>query len=348
MTSYRGVMVVALSTVLLAACGGDGGEGSGAGGEAGAAGGGETACDSVVLTADPSAVAAFVAEEEGFFGDTNVKVNQVGNDAVNASLLAGKSDIAWMGPMEAADFASQGEGFQYISTAGALNMWNAIVVREEDGDTYQTMDDLRGKKVGFHGFGGGDYATLGAFAKGFFEIDDPAQAFKMVTADSGALLALLEKGDIDAALLHSADSVAVRFSDNFENVFSFTELAQEQVGVPLPITGPVATEEWIESCPDAVEGVVAGLDKGVEYMNQNPQEFEKGGKYEDLASAAGWYANPEALAGIQELLKAGEFTLSSDAYTSEWRDGIHEIVKAGEGTLVASVPEKDAYLRPVD
>jgi ABC-type nitrate/sulfonate/bicarbonate transport system substrate-binding protein len=321
---------LALPVAALAACGSGGDD------------------DAVVLTVEPSAIPAFVAEAEGFFGDTEVEVTTVGYEEAESLLIAGQTQIAWIGPLDTAQFASEGEDFRYISTAGALNMYNGVVIRAEDADQYQTIEDLAGMRLGIPGFGTGTWASFDVFARTYFGIDDPEEDFDVITADSGALLALLERGEIDAALLFAASSAAGRYMDQFETVFSFTEVMQEEYGVPLVVNGPTARADWIEDNPDAVADVIAGLDQAVQWMSENPDAFREDGEYARFAAGDGWHTDEATTDGILSLLADGEWYLTSDAYTDEWRDAVYEVVQAGEGSLVDSVPDEDAIFAETD
>ncbi len=328
------VALAATCALVLSACGGGGGSGGDG--------------DTITITADPTAIAAFVAQEEGFFEDegVDVEVSTTGFDQAASLLISGDSEIAWMGPLEAAQYNAEGEDFQYMSTAGALNMFNGVVVRAEDAEKYKSVADLQGKKLGIPGFGTGTWADFAVFAKMFYGVDDAKSAYDTATADSGALLALLEKGEIDAALLFAADSASSRYSDKFHTVFSFTEVMEEELGQPLAITGGVASKKWLEENPEDADAVIAALDKSVEWMKENSQELGEDGKYSKLAEEGGWFTSEEATAGILKLLGEGKWFLSSDVYTDDWREAVHEVVTAGEGSLVDSVPPLDDYLAP--
>lgn len=339
MTSSRRLRTVAAGLVAglaLTACGGSDTE---------------SASDALVLTADITAVAAFVAEREGLFQQSgvDVEVSTVGFDQAASLLLAGNSDLAWMNPLEVAQLASEGEDFRYISTAGALNMFNGVVVRAEDAEKYSTISDLAGARLGQPGFGTGTWTNFQVFADKYYGISDPESTFNLVTADSGALLAMLEMGEIDAALLFAADSASARFSDKFKTIFSFTEVMQENDGQPLAITGPVATAEWLDANPEDATSVVEGLDAAVNWMSQNTQEFRTGGKYEDLAQENGWLTDPAATDGILNYVADMQWLLTSDTYTEDWRQAIQGVVTDGEGIIVESgnVPAVDSYLAPV-
>ena len=300
----------------------------------------------ITIIADPSAFPAFVADDQDMFEGVEVKVTQAGYDQAASLLISGDAEVAWMGPLEAAQFVSEGEGFTYLSTAGALNMFNGVIVRAEDEQKYKDIIDLKGKKLGIPGFGTGTWANFGVFADEFYGVDDAKKAFKTVTTDSGALLALLEKGEIDAALLFAAESVTARFSDKFATIFSFTDVMQEKLGQPIPITGTVVTNKWLKENPDDANAVIDGLDKATKWIQENPQEFDVDGKYSNLGEGDGWHTSAPATAGILKLVSEGEWFMTSEVDTTEWQQAIYTIVQAGEGTLVESVPPLEDFLTP--
>ena len=71
------------------------------------------AAQSVSMTVEASAIPAFVAADRGFFGDLEVEVSKVGYDQVQALLVAGDTDIAWMSPIETVQFVTEGSDFRY-------------------------------------------------------------------------------------------------------------------------------------------------------------------------------------------------------------------------------------------
>jgi len=327
--------------LVLVACGGT--DTPSAEGSGGADTGGQT----VRMTVEPSAIPAFVAADQGFFDGIDVEVSQVGYDQVQALLVAGDTEVAWVSPLETATFVAEGEDFRYFSTAGAQNMYNGVVVRAEDADTYQTVEDLQGERLGIPGFGTGTWTAFEVFMRAYYDIDDPRNAFEVSTADSGALLALLERGEIDAALLFSGSSAAARSLEEFETIFSFTEALEEEVGQPLAVNGAVARADWLEDNPDTARSLVEGLDEAVEWIKDNTEELEEGGEYADLAEEAGFLTDPETTASVTELIVDGQWYLSSEAYTDDWVDAVYQLVEAGEGSIVESVPAReDVFVAP--
>ena len=301
--------------------------------------------DSVSMTVEASAIPAFVAADRGFFGDVDVEVSKVGYDQVQALLVAGDTDVAWISPIETAQFVSEGSDFRYFSTAGAQNMYNGIVVGADEAETYATVTDLEGMRLGIPGFGTGTWTTFRAFAKAFYDIDDPQAYFDVVTASSGALLALVERGQVDAALLFSGSSAAARSLPQFETIFTFTEAMRESTGQPLVINGAVATATWLEENPEAAAAIVAGLDEAVRWIQDNTDAFAEGGEYAELARDAGWLTGEETTATVQRLIGEGNWYLTSETYTEEWIDALYDLMERGE--FLDELPARDAaFLAP--
>lgn len=355
----RLLVFIAVLALLLAGCGGaDDGEGAAEeedpeaaeeteqeGAEAEETEQEEAEGEVVELQVSPTGLPFFVAAEEGLYDGVNVDVSQVGYDAQASLFLAGDTPLSSIAPVEVAEFVSQGEDFVYFSTAGAANMINGLVVRTEDADKYQSIDDLVGEKLGNPGFGTGTWATFQVIAGSQYGLN-AEEDFEAVTADSGALLGLLEQGQIEAALLFTGQSAAALANEQFTTIFSFTEAMQEQTGQPMVINGPVARTSWLEDHPEEAAAIIEGADEAVQWISDHPEEFQEGGKYEEWIRAEGWLESPETTAGIMELVEAGEWYFTSEIYTEEWIDTQYELIESGEGVLVEEVPAKDDVFYP--
>lgn len=330
--NHRGVAatVVVAGVFLAAGCGG---------GDDGDDGG-----DTVHMEMDPEFfVAASIAKSEGMFEGVDVDVKNIGYESSVTGILTGKVQMGSIAPIEVAGLIGEGEDVKYISTAGASQMVSGVAISAGDGGVYSTINDLEGKTLGIPGFGTGTWQTFAVFAKEFYGIDVPEEYFEIVTGDSAALLALLEKGDIDAALLFNAESMAAQAApDKFDMLFTFRETLEEETGQPMIANGTVASTEWLEGHQEEVDAVVAGLDEAVRWISDHPEEMASGGKYHDLVEDAGWTINQDVEDAVLAALSDGVWLQTSDAYTDEWRSAIYTLVEAGEGTLVKKVPAPDA------
>jgi ABC-type nitrate/sulfonate/bicarbonate transport system substrate-binding protein len=286
-----------------------------------------------------------VAMEEGLYEGIEVVHNEVSTAEETALFIAGTSPIGQLGPWAVAQFVAEGENIRFLSTAGATNMINGVVVRAEDADRFQTIGDLEGATLGNPGFGSATWAAFRVMVGEVFGLDAEA-AFENVVADPGALLGLLATGEIDAALLFSGQTATAMALDEFELIFSFTEAWVEETGHPLTVVSIVAKGDWADANPDQVRALIEGTDRGARWMAENPDEFRPGGKYEQLAEDQGWLRDENAMEAILELLAAGEWYVTSDLYTEEWIDATYRFIQGAEGILVDEVPSIDEIFYP--
>lgn len=307
---------------------------------------GSTGGNSIAVSVSPSALPLYVAADQGLCADSlDLEVSQVGYDQSAALFLAGESPLGWESPLDVAKFVSEGEDMVYLSTAGAANMINGVVIRAEDADKYQSIEDLVGKRLGNPGYGTGTWSTFQVVAQSKYGID-AREDFEGVTADSGALLGLLESGEIDAALLFSGQSAAALALDQFETIFSFTEEWQETTGEPMVVNGPVVRQSWLDENEEEAELLVGCIDKAVDWMAEHPDELQADGTYAEWTEAEGWFADEETTRGIIDLVKKREWFLGADVYDSAWIDAMYGLIQDGEGVLVEDVPEKDRVFYP--
>lgn len=338
---FRGMALFSAMTFALVACGAP--AASPAAPPAGATPGDESPAETagevptVTVRLNPSQVATAVAQEEGLFENLNVDYTRVGYGESAPLFLANDDPIGFESPWEVARFRSEGENISYFGTAAALNFWNGVIIRAEDADTYQSIEDLVGKKLGHPGFGTGTWQAFEIIAQAVNGIDAQSE-FELVQADPGALLGLLETGEIDAALNFAGQAATAMASDDFELLYSFTTAWQEAEGQPLIINGIIGRRDWLEENTDAACRFLEGTDRGVQWMKDNPEEFMPGGKYADWVEGEGWFSSEETNEFIVDLLEDGEWYFTQDLYTDEWVNSVYEFVQQGEGVFAEEVP----------
>lgn len=288
-----------------------------------------------------------VAIDRGFYDGVNVEFKEVGEEQETSLFIGGDAVLGSMSPWSVAKFVAEGEDLKFLSTAGATNLINGVLIRAEDADKYQTIGDLEGKKLGVPGFGSDTWAAFETVVKTLYD-DDAKSSFDTVTADSGAELGLLGTGQIDAALLQSGTTATGMALPEFKLIFSFTQEWQKTKGQPLVVDGIVAKGDWAAEHPDLVEDVIDGNEMAVQWMREHPEEFNSGGEYEDLARAEGWLEDPKATEQILALLKNGDWYLSRDEYTQAWVDSVYEFIQGGQGILIeGTVPDSEKIFNAV-
>jgi ABC-type nitrate/sulfonate/bicarbonate transport system substrate-binding protein len=327
----------------LAACGSSSSESSASSGGGATKKGVPTINVAITASEIPIAVAA----DQGLFKGLNVRYQTVGFDAKTPIFLKDKNmPITELSPVEVAQEIAQGEDIAYFSTTTGLYFWNGIVIRAKDAGTYKTIADLKGKTIGQPGFATGTWAAFAGVAKSLYGLNAKSD-FKLVTADPGALLGLLQAGRIDAALTFAGQAATGLASPQFRLMAGLGPLWEKKTGQPPLVDGLVARRSWLEQNADTARKFVAGVDAGVQWMKDHPEEFAKGGKYEKIASDDGWLTDEPTRQEIVKLLKKGQWYADSKLYTQSWIDANYEFVKLALAGTGQKMPAKDRLFAPV-
>lgn len=346
LTLRRNLALMVALTILLVACGSPAASPSTGAGESSGESDEPTEVPTVVVRLNPSQVSTAVAQEEGLFENLNVEYTQVGYGESSPLFLAGDDPIGFESPWEVARFRSEGENISYFGTAGALNFWNGVIIRAEDAGTYSSIEDLVGHTLGHPGFGTGTWQAFEIIMQAVNDIDAQSE-FELVQADPGALLALLETGEIDAALNFAGQSATAMASEDFELLTSFTQEWQAAEGHPLIINGTIGRRDWLEQNPDVACRFLEGTDAGLQWMKDNPEEFMPGGKYASWTEGEGWFASEATTDLILELLDEGTWYFTQELYTEEWISSVYEFVLQGEGSFADEIaPMEEVFFMP--
>jgi len=288
----------------------------------------------------PSNAAWVVAQEEGLFDRINLEYELVGYGESAQLFLAGEDPVGQESPWEAARFRSEGEDISYFGTPSALNFYSGLIIRAEDAGKYETLTDLEGMKLGHPGFGTGTWQAFEIIAKANYDLDARTD-FQPVEADPGALLGLLQTGEIDGTINFTGQTATSLTRPDFKVLLNFSEEWEEGHGQPLVINGPMARREWLDENTDVARRLVAGIDMGLEWMKENPDALMEGGKYANIVEGEGWFADDATTTKIHELLQDGVWYLKADAYTQEWVDSMYEFIEQGQGVFADEIPPKE-------
>lgn len=289
----------------------------------------------------PSNVAWVVAQEEGLFENIDLDWELVGYGESAQLFVAGTDPVGQESPWEAARFQAEGDDIVYFGTAGALNFFNGIVIRTEDKDKYKTLNDLEGQKFGIPGFGTGSYQAFEIIANSIYDMN-AREDLDLIEADPGALVGLLETGEIEAMINFTGQTaLAVTQPDVYTMIVNFSDLWKETHGANLVINGPMARREWLDANTDVARRLVEGVDKGVQWLKDNPTTLDKGGKYAYITEGEGWYQTEATTAFIKDMFLKGEYYYTADLYTQEWIDGVYEFIQLGKGVFADEIPTID-------
>ena len=290
----------------------------------------------------PSNVAWVVAQEEGLFEGIDLDWELVGYGESAQLFVAGTDPVGQESPWEAARFQSEGDNIAYFGTAGALNFFNGVIVRTEDADKYQEVPDLVGQKFGIPGFGSGTYQAFEILANATWDIN-AREDFELIEADPGALVGLLETGEIDAMINFTGQTaLAISQPDVYTIILNTSDLWKETHGANLVINGPMARREWLDENTDVGRRLLEGVDAGMQWLKDNPEAIDNpDGKYAYITEGEGWYQTPETTELIMQMFLDGEYYFTHDLYTQEWVEGVYEFIELGKGVFADEVPPKE-------
>ena len=288
----------------------------------------------------PSGAAYAVAQDQGLFEGVKLDYELVGYGESAQLFLAGTDPVGQESPWEAARFQSEGEDISFFGTAAALNFYSGVIIRASDAEKYKTLADLKGTKLGMPGFGTGTWQAFEIIAKANYGID-ARNDFQPIEADPGALLGLLQKGDIEGTINFTGQTATALTNPEFKVITNFSQEWVKSNGQPLVINGLMAHRDWLDKNTEVARALVAGADKGLQWMKDHPEEFRKGGKYANVVEGEGWFTDDATTDKIHELLQGGEWYLKGSQFNQAWVDSVYTFIEQGKGVFADTIPPKD-------
>jgi len=282
---------------------------------------------------------ALVADHEGFFekNGVNVHVTQVGFGEQDSLFATGNYPITAQAPWDVAKSIAAGDCLKFLSTTAGIPALSLLEIRTADKDKYKSYKDLQGQKIGIPGFG---TATWGAFATILKSVDgiDAMTYFDPIEADSSTLLALLDQGQIEAAMPFTPVSVIAPQTqpDKYTILFDMENYFEQQTGQPLLLVGLTARCDWLDANADKVPGVIAGLDEAAQWINDNGATMFADPYYGPILQASGVADQTGADAWAQKL--ATHYYFDSSAYTQDWIDTQYQFINDSVCTLIDGAP----------
>jgi ABC-type nitrate/sulfonate/bicarbonate transport system substrate-binding protein len=217
----------------------------------------------------------FVMEGHGLLDQVGLKADKVKSlSPANLHLMVAerKVDIGFGGFTTMA--TARSEGKDIIVIYGVFSPVNMVFVRKDS--PIKTLTDLKGKKLGvFGGPGSTTFAFLAVLAKNWYGIDLFRDA-ELVTAPAPALAELLGKGDIDAALLGTVESIQTFAQDRYRVLVDLSAEYKAHQGGRAPAHVTVATnEEFAKSHPDIVRDYLKAYKNALQYVRVHPEVWDE-------------------------------------------------------------------------
>ena len=187
---------------------------------------------------------------------------------------------------------ARSEGKDLIVIHGVFSPVNMVFVAKDS--PIQSLRDLKGKKLGvFGGPGSTTFVFLAVLAKKWNGID-LFRDVELVTAPAPALVELLGKGDVDAALLGTVESIQMFAQQRYRVLVDLSDEYKAHQGGRAPAHVTVATsEQFANANPDIVRDYLKAYEATVEYIRAHPVVWEEYAKSINVE-------NPEEIKLLQQ------------------------------------------------
>ncbi len=227
------------------------------------------------------------------------------------------------------------QGKDLIVIGGGLTSMQDVWVRKDS--PLHKLSDLKGKKLGVWSRGAGATEALDVLAVDGFKLDLNKEV-QTIEIAGPALMALLDKGEVDAMFNLSSLSIAAASQpDKYRSLFSPDDYWREKTGSPLVWSAPtIAWKDWIDQDRQRAKNVVDALHESFQWLRQNSDKaVEKYGKLAGVQNAA------EA-AALKKMLQAGGIFL--DQWDPKIIDAQWKFLDlAKQVGIIKAVPPKEKY-----
>src|SRR5262245_9171223 len=217
----------------------------------------------------------FVMENHGILKQFGLKADKVESlSPANLHLMVAerKVDIGFGGFTTMA--TARSEGKDLIVIHGVFSPVNMVFVPKNS--SIHSLSDLKGKKLGvFGGPGSTTFVFLAVLAKKWNGIDLFHDA-ELVSAPAPALIELLGKGDLDAALLGTTESIQMFAQQRFRVLVDLSEEYKVHQGGRAPAHVTVVTnEEFARTHGDIVRDYLKAYDTTIDYVKSHPEVWDE-------------------------------------------------------------------------
>jgi NitT/TauT family transport system substrate-binding protein len=217
----------------------------------------------------------FVMEKHGIldqFGLKAEKVKSLSPANLHLMLAERQVDIGFAGFTTMA--TARNEGKDIIVINGVFSPVNMVFVPKDS--PIRSLTELKGRKLGvFGGPGSTTFAFLAVIARNWYRID-LFKEVELVTAPGPALVELLGKGDLDAALLGTTETIQVYAQQRYRALVDLSAEYKTHQGGRAPAHVTVATnEEFARTHPDIVRDYLKAYKTTLEYIRAHPEVWDE-------------------------------------------------------------------------
>lgn len=228
--------------------------------------------------AGQSGYIAALIDAKGIAAKHGLKINNLMMDFTEAAnaLKLGRATASAMQPSTAVNLLKSGTDIRLITP----QIWsgNSWLVKKDS--SYKSLADLKGKKIGNFARVTGAYFFSAVIAKE--KKLDIEKDFQSIPAETGALIALLERGEVEAINMFEPHTTRLVLSGKYRVLLDFDIELEQLFGTP-PLKSSVGMlKETVEKQPglvkairgayvDAVKMIKAGQDK--DFFEAKAKEF---------------------------------------------------------------------------
>jgi ABC-type nitrate/sulfonate/bicarbonate transport system substrate-binding protein len=205
---------------------------------------------------------AALIEDRGISKAHGLKINNMMMDFTEAAnaLKLGRAVASTMQPSTAVNLRKGGTDVRIL----AAQIWsgNAFLVRKDA--PYKKLADLKGKKIGNFARTTGAYFFSAVIAKeSGLDIEND---FQSIPVETGALMALLERGEVEAINLMEPHVTRMLLSGKYRVLIDFdSELLRIFGAQPLK-TGVAVLKETADKQPELVKAIRAAYIDGIKVI----------------------------------------------------------------------------------
>lgn len=150
----------------------------------------------------------------------------------------------------------------------------------------KTIADLKGKKVGSFAGAAGTATVLFRVIASKFHGFDPGKAGDLQFAGPGLLPALLDKGEIAAAVMFDPLAAKLVASGKYRSIGNLADAYKAGTGDEFLWIGYSTNEDFMKAHPEALTKFTRAWLEALEYIKANPAVFDAYGKKYNLDAAA--------------------------------------------------------------
>jgi ABC-type nitrate/sulfonate/bicarbonate transport system substrate-binding protein len=223
--------------------------------------------------AGQSGYLAALIEAKGIAAQHDIKITNMMMDFTEAAnaLKLGRVLVSTMQPSTAVNLWKSGTQLRLFTA----QIWsgNAWVVRKDS--PYKTLADLKGKKIGNFSRVTGAFFFSAVIAKEHGL--DIEKDFQAIPAETGALIALLERGEVEAIDMFEPHVTKLIVSGKYRVLLDFDVELKRIFGSPPLKTGMAVLRDTAEKQPALVKSIRGAYVDGIKLI--------KAGKDEDFFRA---------------------------------------------------------------